>query len=826
MGRLLTGFDWGGTGIGTPDQWPPELRAYVDMVLGCRVPMMLGWGRDLRLIYNDGYLPILLAKHPAVWKPGREVFAEIWDLVGPLLEGVFDSGKAVFRENQLIPLARRGRPEEAYFTFSYSPLRTSDGSVAGVLSTAVETTTEVVGARRDALLHRLADHSGDLPVAELLEWVSRALAGSSPDLPFHAVAWREEDGGYRIVAHSDAPSPGHWRETPFPLPSAELRGWQGERLPLLLSLASFVDVRDPGGNGTTDGAEDGESSDDPTHPGRPARDQVAILPIGAELHSASDLPPGLLILGLAPMLPWDEGYRRFLRRVGGRVSALLEATRIRELEVGGLHDEYRELFENAPNGIVLGTPCGRILKANPASAQILGERVEALLDRPLDGLLRRGDEAVDLEHLTSGEDGRFQGRLEVIGGDGNPIPCAVTARRYRTAPGDDRMLVAFSDNRPRLALEAQLRQALELESVGKLAGGVAHDFNNLLTVIDTQVELLRLDLPDDATIRSDLDVLKDASARAATLTRRLLDFARRSQASAELLDPAEALRGMAPLLRRLAGSATELVYDLEDDLPSIRISPHQFEQIVFNLVGNAAEALTGTSSRPGTVSLRLARAVLPEGGEGVAIRVADDGPGIPPSVMDLIWDSFFTTKPHGSGIGLSTVRLIAEGLGGAAHASNRSEGGAVFTVTLPAAGATTPSRVATPIVADTEAEDVAGRHVLLLEDEPTLRRAVTRILTSAGVEVTAARSGDEALLHLEADRPDLLVTDVVMPLMSGFELARRARTLHPGLPILLVSGYAGDEGIPEDLRNDIDFLPKPFRREELLEAVGTVIGKG
>ncbi len=824
MGRLLAEYDWSGTGIGAPDRWPPELRAYVDMVLGCRVPMMLGWGPDLRILYNDAYLPILLAKHPAIWRPGREVFAEVWPLVGPLLEGVFDSGEAVFRENQLIPLARRGLPEEAYFTFSYSPLRGSDGSVAGVLSTAVETTTEVVGARRDALLHRLADHPGDLPVPDLLRAVSRALAGGGTDLPFHAVAWREGDGGYRIVAHSDPPSPGPWRETPFSLPSRELRGWQGERLPLLLSLAGFVDAGDLGENGATSGSEGAKPSDDSTPLGQPARDEVAVLPIGAELHSASDPPPGLLILGLARMVPWDDGYRRFLRRVGGRVSALLEATRIRELEVGGLHDEYRELFENAPNGIVLGTPCGRILKANPASARILGEQAEALLDRPLDGLFRRGDEAVDLEHLTSGEDGRFQGRLDVVGGDGNRIPCAVTARRYRTAPGDDRMLVVFSDNRPRLALEAQLRQALELESVGKLAGGVAHDFNNLLTVIDTQVELLRLDLPDDAPIRADLDVLKDASARAATLTRRLLDFARRSQASAEVLDPAEALRGMAPLLRRLAGSATELVYDFEENLSSIRISPHQFEQIVFNLVGNAAEALAGTSSRPGTVSLRLARAVLPDGREGVAIRVADDGPGIPPSVMDRIWDSFFTTKPHGSGIGLSTVRLIAESLGGAAHASNGSEGGAVFTITLPTAGSATPSPAAPPVVA--HAEKVVGLHVLLVEDEPTLRRAVTRILSGAGMEVTAARSGDEALRHLESDRPDLLVTDVVMPLMSGFELARRARTLHPGLPILLVSGYAGDEGVPEDLQDDIHFLPKPFRREELLEALGTLSGTG
>ena len=380
----------------------------------------------------------------------------------------------------------------------------------------------------------------------------------------------------------------------------------------------------------------------------------------------------------------------------------------------------------------------------------------------------------------------------------------------------------------------QLRQAQKMESIGRLAGGIAHDFNNLLTGIighsDFALDLLDPAHPSHAEIQS----AREASMRAATLTQQLLAFSRRQVVPKTLVDGAATARGLESIMRRLMPDRITLTVKSAASIGLVHAAESQLEQVLINLVVNARDAIPAE----GRVTVETAREPLNTAdaallgvapGEYLRFSVTDDGVGMDESTRTQIFEPFFTTKAQGSGtgLGLATVYGIVQEASGTVRVTSALGAGSRFDVLLPCIqGSPTPTS-AMPAVAPPVALPPGGDEtVLLAEDEPVVRRLVESILTRLGYTVLAAASGEQALeiLASHAGKVHLLVSDVVMPGLSGRELAERVTGLRPGMRVLLVSGYHEDSLLHEGVeRQRVAFLPKPFTPAELAVRVRAVL---
>ncbi len=372
---------------------------------------------------------------------------------------------------------------------------------------------------------------------------------------------------------------------------------------------------------------------------------------------------------------------------------------------------------------------------------------------------------------------------------------------------DERERDARSAHKERLAL------------IGQLAGGVAHDFNNLLMIILNYAGFVEAEV-DDPDVRGDVAQIRQAAHRAAELTRQLLAFSRREAVKPRVVEPAKVVEGMEKMLRRALGEHIQLATRLAPDVPRVLVDPAKLEQVVLNLAVNARDAMPDGGKlvvEADAVTLDES-AALEEGvgaGRYAVLRVIDAGVGMPPEVVAHVFEPFFTTKEQGkgTGLGLAMVYGIVTQAGGSITVRSRPEAGTTFQVYLPE----------TTRAADAEANQALGagggkETILLAEDEEAVRRLTKRILVQAGYSVIDAPSGPEALdaAARHAGTIDLLVTDLVMPGMSGRELAQRLGDVRAGLRVVYMSGYFG-ENVPGTL--PLTFLPKPFTREDLLSRV-------
>jgi PAS domain S-box-containing protein len=373
--------------------------------------------------------------------------------------------------------------------------------------------------------------------------------------------------------------------------------------------------------------------------------------------------------------------------------------------------------------------------------------------------------------------------------------------------------------------EAQLRQSQKLQAVGLLAGGIAHDFNNLLTVILSLTGLLLEDAGEGSSTRADLLEIKVAGDRAADLTRQLLAFSRKQVMHPRTIELNRVLAELEGMLRRLIGEDIAFTLDLAPGLELVLADPTLVSQVVMNLVVNARDAMP----KGGKLFVRTSQQRLPSGRVGelaagtyVCVAVQDTGVGIPPEVRERLFEPFFTTKPvgKGTGLGLSTSYGIAQQSGGTLTVDSTPGQGSTFTLWLPA---TSAARTPTPqpLARDGKTEGT----ILLVEDEASVRDVSTRLLEQAGYEVLVAQSGEEALeLAAAAKSLDLLVTDVVMPGLSGREVADLLTKARPGLKVLFMSGYTEDAVVQRGvLAGEVALLEKPFTREGLLAAVRRVL---
>lgn len=392
-----------------------------------------------------------------------------------------------------------------------------------------------------------------------------------------------------------------------------------------------------------------------------------------------------------------------------------------------------------------------------------------------------------------------------------------------------RMVGGMTDLTERKNLEAQLLHSQKMEAIGRLAGGIAHDFNNLLTVINGYCELL-LEESRDAS-RKHVEQIALAAERAATLTSQLLAFSRRQVVQFKVMDLNAALENARNLLIRLIGEPIELVMILDPALGRIKADPGQIEQVVMNLTVNARDAMPqGGTLRIRTANVTLgrpdvhARFTVPAGSY-VMLEVADTGIGMDEDTQMHIFEPFFTTKAQGegTGLGLSTVYGIVKQSNGYILVDSQPSRGATFTILLPRAMEEASTTAGSP----SESGPLTGQEtVLLVEDEDMIRDLIRHILRSHGYTVIAASKGEEAvdLAERHAGPIDLLVTDVVMPGMSGRELADRLARSRANLCVLYMSGYTYDEiGRHGVLGSDILFIQKPFSPDRLLRKVREVL---
>ncbi len=386
----------------------------------------------------------------------------------------------------------------------------------------------------------------------------------------------------------------------------------------------------------------------------------------------------------------------------------------------------------------------------------------------------------------------------------------------------------------RLRLESQLSQAQKMDAIGRLAGGVAHDFNNLLTIITSYSELALDTVPPDSALESKIQEILLAARRAAELTRQLLAFSRKQPQALRVVELNQVVAGIAKTLPRLIGEDIEFTFNPGPGVGCVRVDPLQIEQVLMNLAANARDAMPqGGHLRIETFKLHLDEdyahgkpAVIPMGNYAV-ITVTDDGAGIPREDLPHIFEPFYTTKPsgQGTGLGLATVYGIVKQNQGFIWVYSERDRGTVFKIYLPSLNGR--NRELGSEQSERGIELRGTETILLVEDEPAVRQSSAEFLRLQGYQVLEAKDGLDAVTvcHRHGAQIDLLVTDVVMPNMSGGELAKQMERVLPRVKFLFVSGYAGKTVLDHNVVDlETNFLQKPYTLKQLSRKIRGILG--
>jgi two-component system, cell cycle sensor histidine kinase and response regulator CckA len=502
-----------------------------------------------------------------------------------------------------------------------------------------------------------------------------------------------------------------------------------------------------------------------------------------------------------------------------------------EAALRGSEERFRALVENSSDALLLTDADGRITYLSPSSQRHLGWTPEQMVGRPMFDFLHADD-----RHLLEQRIGEIleRPRTSIVAqarfqhADGSWRTMEASGVNHLADPAVAGIVINARDITDRRLLEEQLRQAQKMEAVGQLAGGVAHDFNNLLTAILGYCHLMLDDIPAGDPLRADLREIETAGERAAALTRQLLAFSRRQMLQPEIVDINTLVRQFEKLLRRLIPEHVELSTALAPDLHRVTVDPASVEQILVNLTVNARDAMpAGGRLTIETANVELdasyaATHVAPPG-QYVMLAVHDTGEGMDAATRARVFEPFFTTRDQGkgSGLGLATVYAIVNQSGGHICVYSEPGHGTVFKAYLPSTSPAPPARAASPNL-----DQHAGwETVLLVEDEEAVRALARAVLRRHHYVVLEARHGVEALLVAErhADEIHLLVTDVVMPHMSGGELANRLGSLRPAMKTLFMSGYSDHALVHDPLTRGHAVLQKPFTPDVLARRVRSIL---
>jgi signal transduction histidine kinase/ActR/RegA family two-component response regulator len=824
-GALMRAFDWSQTDVGPPAGWPRSLTSYVSMILEMPTPAIVFWGPNQTQLYNDGYAVIMGPRHPAYLASSyAECWPETYPVLYPCMLEVLETGEVVQFKDHLVTLTRHGFPEEAYFTFTFSPLRDDDGNIAGVFQPVVEVTDTVLSERRSETLRRLSAQV-ETPGA-LIRGTMAALSESAIDVPMALVyLWDPSARELSLAAHTG-------------LEVLDVNALR--HAPIHRLAEQTIETTSPHEIDSLEAA-----LGQPHHGHWPEPTRAAyVLPLR---HPTLGAPAGVVVLGISPRLHFDGKYRDFLGAIARELSARIatenagrlerellarerEARRDAELQ----KEHFALLLSQAPTPmVVLRGPTFVIEHANLHACRVWMREHAEVIRKPLFDALPelRGqvfEELLEQVYRTgeSATGRELEARFCPPGGELEEVYLSFVYAPLRTPAGDvDGVLVIAFDVTQQVRAREQLdelRNAAETANRAKdeFFAVLGHELRNPLAPILTALEIMRMH--GCAGIEREREVIERQARHLVRLVDDLLDVSRITRGKIDLkkvrIEIAEVVAHAVEMtLPMIEQRRHELTIDVAPAGLGIEVDPVRLAQAIANLLTNAAK-YTEPAGRLTIASRRRA--------DHIELLVRDTGIGMSPEMLPHVFDVFVQARQaldrsHGGlGLGLAIVRGIVHLHGGTVEA--RSEGlgqGAEFVVTLPAAPSMTHEVAIDPVRAKPSSlPDLTGRRtVLVVDDNQDAADLLATYLEGAGYRVVVAYDAPSALRIASEHPPDVALLDIGLPVMNGYELAARlrARASLEKLVLVAITGYGQESD--RKLSRDAGFDAHLIKPVDLVE---------
>lgn len=772
--------------------------------------MFVLWGKDRTFLYNDAYIPVLGEHHPqAFGRPFFAVWPEVESAIAPVIDAAF-AGKESFFEDLEVQLTRSGVPEPAWFTFAYSPIFDGDGSVRGALCVCMETTPSVL-AQRNARAELARRQAVEQELRQLNETLEARVAEALAERRLLADIVEATDAFVQVI-------------------DLDFR-WRAINRAAADEFERLFSVRPSLGMSMLDALKE--------RPGdREYVKQLWSRALAGETFSERGE------FGASSKRCYEMKFSVLLDASGARIGAyqfaydvterVIEQRRAREAEAAkrDADELHRAYFENAADALfVIGvTPdAGFVVEQlNPAHeasigfklSDVRGKRIESFLPEALLEPVRE-----TYRHVV--QTAQMLQYRQVFDFDGQPqhwdtslVPVLDREGRVTRITGSSRNVTA------QVTAEEALRQVQKMDALGQLTGGIAHDFNNLLGAVMGGFDLILRKPDDPERVRRMAANGLAAAERGARLTSQLLAFSRAQKIERKVVDVARVVDEMRELLQRTLGPQIILNCELQDVPTPVLSDKVQLEMAVLNLAINARDAMPDGGNLTIRTRVReIAGDPQLAAGPYVELSVSDTGEGMSEDVAARAFEPFYTTKSvgKGTGLGLSQVYSVARQGGGAARIASSPGHGSTVSILLPLSEAV-PDSIATGVTA-LESPATGAATVLVIDDDPDIRRMLTESLDTIGYRVVEAPDGAAGLDAIERVEPDLVLVDFAMPGMDGAEVARAIRKKRPKLPIVIASGFSDTAAIENVGGSPLPMLRKPFRLDELQEVVVTSLNR-